>query len=116
LSKLLVKYWLAVFLYAVLIFRLSAIPSCQIPKGFPFCDLLLHIFEYLPFGFLVCKAIRNTNTSLSARKVFVASLLTVILYAVSDELHQLFVPGRCASVWDFASDAVGAFIGIRMAL
>jgi VanZ family protein len=116
LSRLSIKYWLAVFLYAALIFYLSSIPAYQIPQNLPLSDYFLHMVEYLPFGFLVFKAIKKTNTTLSVKKVFIASLLTVILYAISDELHQLFVPGRCASVWDFASDAIGALIGMRIAI
>ncbi|HSG50218.1 MAG TPA: VanZ family protein [Longimicrobiales bacterium] len=39
-------------------------------------------------------------------------LLTVgFLYAVSDEIHQSFVPGRTASLTDLAADAVGLLAG-----
>ncbi len=34
------------------------------------------------------------------------------LYAVSDEFHQSFVPGRQASVGDVAADSAGAFLGL----
>jgi len=33
--------------------------------------------------------------------------LTVILWGLSDEFHQSFVPGRDASGWDLLADAVG---------
>jgi VanZ family protein len=35
-----------------------------------------------------------------------------VLYAVSDEVHQLFVPGRGAQVTDVLIDNAGAFVGI----
>ncbi|KJR49322.1 putative phosphotransbutyrylase [Desulfosporosinus sp. I2] len=32
------------------------------------------------------------------------------LYGASDELHQLFVPGRGSSWWDVGFDSLGAFL------
>jgi VanZ family protein len=37
-----------------------------------------------------------------------------ILYAISDEVHQLFVLGRGAQVVDVLIDSLGAFVGIGM--
>lgn len=34
--------------------------------------------------------------------------LFAAMYAVTDEMHQAFVPGRSASLWDVLADAVGA--------
>jgi VanZ family protein len=34
------------------------------------------------------------------------------LYAISDELHQLFVPGRSASLKDVLIDTLAALIGV----
>lgn len=42
-------------------------------------------------------------------------LLAVLLYAASDEWHQVYVPSRNASVLDLASDLVGAWIALRAA-
>jgi VanZ family protein len=33
-----------------------------------------------------------------------------MLYALSDELHQTFVPGRVADPWDLFCDALGAVV------
>ena len=55
-------------------------------------------------------AMRNTK-----RRGLFAWLLA-ILYAVSDEYHQYFVPGRQASVWDvLIYDNLGAAIGMLIA-
>lgn len=37
-----------------------------------------------------------------------------ILYAVSDELHQTFVPGREGKITDWAIDALGAIFGVLL--
>ena len=35
-----------------------------------------------------------------------------ILYAMSDEFHQLFVPGRSGEIRDICIDSLGALLGI----
>jgi len=45
-----------------------------------------------------------------APKVGNMVIITVILYAVSDELHQSFVPSRTASIVDVSIDVVGGIL------
>ena len=40
------------------------------------------------------------------------AFLFCILYGVSDEIHQMFVPHRYADLTDVLSDAAGAAIGL----
>jgi VanZ family protein len=35
-----------------------------------------------------------------------------VLYAITDEFHQTFTPGRNASITDVGIDAVGAILGV----
>ena len=37
--------------------------------------------------------------------------ITSALYAISDEIHQAFVPGRAAEITDVLVDCLGAFVG-----
>ena len=39
------------------------------------------------------------------------ALLCTIGYSVTDEVHQLFVPGRCGRILDVLIDGVGAAVG-----
>lgn len=102
-------------MYAALIFFLSSIPQSEFPEDILFPDYVLHIVEYLPFGFLLVRAFKKTLKNLSFKKIIMYSCVTVFAYALSDELHQLFVPGRDVSIVDILSDNVGAFIGMRFA-
>ena len=43
-------------------------------------------------------------------------LLICVLYAISDEVHQLFVPDRGGEVKDIIIDSVGATVGIGVYL
>jgi len=50
------------------------------------------------------------------REVRLASLVLVLglteLYALSDEIHQLFVPGRTFQLMDLVLDLLGGVIGL----
>ena len=45
------------------------------------------------------------------KKVYVASVVIGALYAVSDEVHQYFVPGRACMIRDMLLDSVGVAFG-----
>jgi VanZ family protein len=114
--KLFFKYWLPVVIYAVLIFKISSIQGPDLPENLILSDYILHALEYLPFGFLVCRAIKNTKNNLPIRRIFVLSFLFATLYAATDEFHQLFIPGRFASALDLLCDSIGIIIGTRAAI
>ncbi len=70
-----------------------------------------HFFAYLILGVLLMNAFsRRQNSRLLAD--IKASLLVCVIYAVSDEIHQMFVPGRGAMVTDVLIDTAGAMLGI----
>lgn len=50
----------------------------------------------------------------SIRFTFKSSVFICFLYAVSDEIHQYFVPGRACRILDVSIDTLGAASGILM--
>lgn len=79
---------------------------------------LAHATEYAMLGFLLANALQRTRRpgrhGKQMRKLpqVMMSTLLCALYAVSDEVHQLFVPGRAGMVTDVLIDTAGAFVGI----
>jgi VanZ family protein len=69
-----------------------------------------HFFTYLVLGVLVLNALRVSKVA--RIRSIVLALCICVLYAVSDEVHQLFVPGRGAQVTDVLIDTAGAILGI----
>ncbi len=106
--------WLPLIGYAALIFYLSSRPS--LPKFLPnfyLSDKLFHGIEYAVFGALVFHAFQDSpKPPETGKKVIILSILLVILYAISDESHQAYVPNRDASFYDFIADVVGGCVGI----
>ncbi len=99
--------WILVAGYMGLIFHLSSKPAIEIPPLFPHQDKVFHLCEYFGLGFLSAFAFDRG----SIRSRFLFGFLLASVYGISDEIHQSFVPGRDASVWDFMADAIGAWIG-----
>lgn len=68
-----------------------------------------HFSAYAFLGILVSYAL--SKNEIRGRKAFVLSLSICIIYAASDELHQLFVPGRGCQLKDVIIDTAGAIAG-----
>lgn len=90
------------------IFFLSSQPDVPVPAWFSGQDKLFHVVLYLPLGFLMSLGLAHWG--LRKNLVIYVSLLA-LLYGVTDEVHQYFVPGRDASVLDLIADLVGGFGG-----
>jgi VanZ family protein len=102
------------------IFVFSSIPSSEMPT-FSFADLLIkkggHLLGY---GLLALSYMHGLGEHLTQKpdQAFragpnLAGLLILawalsVLYALTDEFHQSFVPGRNASLVDIGIDAIGA--------
>ena len=123
----LLSRWLPVFLWAAIIFIFSNNPDPYgyIPKGiyhwlwwtklfgqslFFYLGALGHIFEYTIFSLLLARAMLWRGT-FTRGQIFTVFYLT-LLYAYTDEFHQVFTPGRAFQVADLLLDALGAAVGI----
>ena len=93
--------------WAALIFGLSSVPDLS--SGLGGWDLVLrklaHAAEYGILGALLVRALRRLSWALALG----------VAYAVSDEIHQSFVPGRQGSPLDVLIDSVGVIAGVVLA-
>ena len=103
--------WLFVLLYASLIFLLSSISSPPVPISFRFSDKILHFFEYSFLSILLCRAFFYSWPALSAKKLIAMAAVAALLYGLSDEIHQSFVPGRYCDMYDLLFDGLGGMAG-----
>lgn len=69
-----------------------------------------HFAEYAALGFLLASVC--ISFYLKPKLTVPISFLTGTLYAVSDEIHQYFVPGRSCQLSDMLLDSSGVFCGI----
>jgi len=106
-------YWLPVFAWAGMIFALSSVPS--LGTGLPWLwDLILrkvgHAVEYAVLMHLLWRALSAQGGRGAAALIW--SALLSLGYALGDEYHQSFVPGRMGSLRDVAVDGIGVLIAL----
>lgn len=68
-----------------------------------------HFMEYFALYLLVFNAIYNDFDKKISLKY---ALIIVFLYSVSDEFHQLFIPGRAGRIRDVIIDTSGGVLGL----
>ncbi|GBD09991.1 hypothetical protein HRbin22_02254 [Candidatus Thermoflexus japonica] len=103
--------WGLTLLWMAVIFFLSAQPHLpQAPE--PWLDTLLkktaHGLEYAILAVLARWTLRAHGTPHAGRWAWGWA----VLYALTDEAHQMLIPGRHPSGWDVGIDALGAAIGL----
>lgn len=137
-------YWALLIILAGIIFILSAQPahkSNELSKGLtkkiveivvryipleadaiPKVDLLdqlnnivrkfAHAAAYFILGILSVNAFMRS--SMIGNKAYLFSIIFCILYAISDEVHQVFVAGRGCQLQDVLIDSAGAILGVGL--
>ncbi len=86
---------------------ISRLPD--IPGGFS--DKSAHATEYAVLGLLLARALAGPAWLSISLPYVVGAIAIAAAYGVSDECHQLFVPGRDFDVRDMLADSVGASMG-----
>lgn len=138
-------WWILTLLMMIVIFRFSsekAVDSADTSKGFIrmlldilpftkdmteiakqeiilFLDFIVrkcaHFTLYAMLGFTVFGAVKSTFVLLSKENINYSFLISFI-YAITDEVHQYFVPGRACRLYDIAIDSLGSIFGISIFL
>ena len=91
-----------------LIFIGSSLPAADIPIAPAWISLVIHLLEFAVLAVLLLRG-ANGGFGRRARPAALAvAFLASVAYAVGDELHQLFVPGRVPDLADVMTDAAVA--------
>lgn len=100
--------WAPVAVYMAAIFYVSSLPDLSIPEGIAVSG---HSAGYLGLAVVVVRALAGGLPRRISVRVAATALLITVAYAVSDEVHQSYVPGRDADAYDVLTDAIGALTG-----
>ncbi len=109
--------WLPMLLWMAAIFIISAQPSHELPNLGSWDLFSKKLAHFIAYAILALSALWGisggkwlfpsaTSAVAQYKSVFFAFLIT-LLYAMSDEYHQTFVPGRHGMAWDVLIDTCG---------
>ena len=108
------KYLLAVWIIAII--SVSSVPSIPVlkihtNKADIRLDYLIHFLEYLSLAFLTYLAFAGSNFRITPVK-YITLTACLIVFAIADESHQLFIPGRTFNPRDLLSNILGVTGGL----
>mgnify|MGYP001307579025 FL=1 len=104
-------YYFGPFVIMGLIFFLSHQP--RVMDGLPEItglDKLLHCIAYFSLAISWITALLKNSVSAAHSKMVILSML----YALSDEFHQTFIPTRSFEVLDLVADAAGILLALKL--
>jgi VanZ family protein len=105
--KSFLNYWMPVVCWMVVIFFFSSRQKVAVSNADTINFLFFKTLHVLEYSFLMILALRATKKTLRTRHVLLA-LAICIVYAISDEIHQTFVPTREGRLRDVIIDTTGA--------
>lgn len=95
-------------LIAVEIFAFSSIPGTSVsPVGSIWPSRIYHMTVFFLFNFFLCILINKEK--ITAPHLIIPIIISLI-YAATDEIHQMFVPFRGAGITDWMTDTMGIFL------
>ena len=97
-------------LYMAVLFLLSAQPV--LPGASLTPDWVQHGLAYAGLALVTVRATARGQWAGVGGRALTAAWIIAVLYGLSDELHQSFVPARTADLRDVAADAIGAAAGL----
>ena len=85
----------------------------EVPGARYVWDKLLHVVGSMGIGVLALRSFHGGLERPRARPTLDAAI-TVVLWSISDEIHQSFVPGRDGSALDVLADVVGFALAVLL--
>ena len=102
----------AVIVFEVFLLSSRPLPE-QVPK-IPGMDKIFHFIVYAALSSAIFGSIIKSKNN--HKKALFISIFLAVLYGLSDEFHQSFVPGRECSLLDLLADFLGAAFGAAISL
>ncbi|MFL5318973.1 MAG: VanZ family protein [Myxococcaceae bacterium] len=101
-------YALPILFWMGLIFFLSSQSKLPTPNVSHF-DKFAHAGVYGLLGLLLARALRGYGVS--PKSAVIIGIIAASCYGASDEIHQIYTPGRTPDVFDWVADTFGASLG-----
>jgi VanZ family protein len=99
-------------IYWMILFTLTTLPGKDLPDV-GINDKISHFTAYCGLAvFLNIFLMVQNKKKILKEKAWMFALIFGASYAMIDELHQLFIPGRSCDVLDWTADVIGLLLGL----
>ena len=109
------KYLSFALLSTLVIVYISSIPDQSLWGNGALCERIISNLAHIPaYALLSFLWLKSFVGSTSRNHIITSSFILggLVLFAISDEFHQSFVPGRSASFMDIGLDLIGIILGL----
>ncbi len=100
--------YLPPFIWAGVIFILSSIPGSNYPPVLFNYSYLAHFFEFFILSILILRAL-----GIQEKNIYF-TLIIAVIYALSDEVHQMYIVDRSLSLIDWLVDFLAIIMGVKL--
>ncbi|MEK6935661.1 MAG: VanZ family protein [Nanoarchaeota archaeon] len=108
--------WMITIIIGIIIFYVSSLSFAPgIPGGFPWKSMVYHFYAFFFLSaFLLISLIQGKKKN---KNLIYFGIIIAVIYGISDEIHQLFVPNRGCTISDMLIDSAGIlFAGLIYSL
>jgi VanZ family protein len=110
-----ISYQLPWHFIMLAIFIQSSTGKINIPDfGIDWFDKVLHFIAFGLLGLLTAHGLKHAGNRFLQKNYLWSSLLICIIFGATDEIHQLYIPGRYASIYDWIADILGILLFVSI--
>ncbi len=102
--------WLAIILTLISASLIFYISSMTFPAGDDSLGIYEIIYHLTAFSYLTLFLLISLTKGKPNKPLIIMGIILAIIYGISDEIHQLFVPGRFASIKDIIINSFGILL------
>ena len=88
----------------------SSFAGIGLPTGIAVSDKVLHFIVFGILGLLITRGMRYTKIQFFKNRPAITAVVLGCIFALSDEVHQAFVPARSAEILDWVADFLGIVV------
>lgn len=115
-SRAITAFRILSVVYALVVVAVSSWPFIKIPDlGVSWTDKIAHFSQYAVLACLVAGGWARRGGWSIWREQW-RPMAFLILFAAADEFHQLWIPRRAASTFDWVADSLGVIVGFALGL
>ncbi len=103
--------WICLIATWIIMFYFSSIPGGSIGFGSIWPSIIYHFTIFAGFAFFLTVIIKQKK--IGKKEIFLVLVITLV-FAILDEIHQIFVPMRSAGIQDVLTDLSGAIVSVSI--